>query len=540
MKLFVAATTLTLGLISTASAQEGRVRGTPIAPKALQTGDTFELTADQSSLRSVEGKSLEKTFSYTHEYASYMSLHFASTNLAEGCALRITEGKGEYESMRVTGSGKARFAGQPFWGHHVKGDTIEVTLSCESEERLSESGFVVDRYAAGYARPSKPRTRRNLFSDGRALSICGADDKENAVCFEGSHPREYAKSRAVARLSINGSSACTGWLVKSTNGNKNLLLTNNHCINTQSDVLNSDFEFMGEEDTCDSTTGDCFLCDRGTIYDGAQLLYTDEGMDVSLIQLNDDTVDMERIYGAFILDSSEIDLAQQIFIPQHPGARAKEIGLTDSFSSTSECKILGFRNGCTDSSIQDVLYTCDTEGGSSGSPVVDRDTLSAIAIHHCGGGCNGNMGIPANLWYPFIRDYIGDPTPTISPAPTGPAPTPSPSVSPTPCAENSFRLDLLTDSYGAEISYTLKDAADATILEGRQLSSNAQYDKRACVSDGCITFTILDSVGDGICCAYGQGEYKLYYNDALKKTGGEYTNSDTTVMGCDSSETQSI
>ncbi|MCB0620094.1 MAG: hypothetical protein KDC41_15570, partial [Saprospiraceae bacterium] len=30
-----------------------------------------------------------------------------------------------------------------------------------------------------------------------------------------------------------------------------------------------------------------------------------------------------------------------------------------------------------------------------------------------------------------------------------------------------------------------------------------------CLNDGCYDFTIYDSFGDGICCAYGQGSYIL-------------------------------
>jgi len=292
-----------------------------------------------------------------------------------------------------------------------------VVLRCIDADAMRRSFFEVDEYAAGFSErffridEYSPLSARDtmVFGGGRRnLSICEDDDKRNAICYESTHPREYVKARAVARILVGGRSACTGWLVDSRYGSrKNLLLTNAHCISTQSAVLNSDFEFLGEEDKCESTSGDCFLCDRGVIHDGAELLFSDAGHDVALIQLNDDVVDQQALYGSIELDDRDIVIGEAIYIPQHAGAKAKEIGLIDTFSTTNECKILGFRYGCTDNSVQDVRYTCDTEGGSSGSPVISRPGLKAVAIHHCGGRCNGNKGVPVKAFYPFIEDFIG-------------------------------------------------------------------------------------------------------------------------------------
>ena len=43
----------------------------------------------------------------------------------------------------------------------------------------------------------------------------------------------------------------------------------------------------------------------------------------------------------------------------------------------------------------DVSYYCDTQGGSSGSPVISRVTNKVIALHHFG-GCP-NSGVRADL-----------------------------------------------------------------------------------------------------------------------------------------------
>lgn len=43
----------------------------------------------------------------------------------------------------------------------------------------------------------------------------------------------------------------------------------------------------------------------------------------------------------------------------------------------------------------DVSYFCDTDGGSSGSPVISRRTDKVIALHHLG-GCP-NTGVRVDL-----------------------------------------------------------------------------------------------------------------------------------------------
>ena len=106
----------------------------------------------------------------------------------------------------------------------------EIIVNVQGDEPLIE-GFVIDEYAAGFVDLGTPDSSR---------AICGIDDKENAICYETSHPVEYDHARAVARLLINGSSLCTGWLASSNNH----LLTNEHCISSAASALNTDLSRM--------------------------------------------------------------------------------------------------------------------------------------------------------------------------------------------------------------------------------------------------------------------------------------------------------
>lgn len=78
------------------------------------------------------------------------------------------------------------------------------------------------------------------------------------------------------------------------------------------------------------------------------------------------------------------------------------------------------------------------------------------------------------------------------------------------CTAATFRLTL--DDYGSETTWTLKDANNTTIASGgpyEDYQAGKVITKDLCLEDGCYTFKIKDSYGDGICCYEGYGEYEI-------------------------------
>ena len=221
-------------------------------------------------------------------------------NLPSSCSLEIKDGNGDQIEV-LRGIGRHNLG--PFWARHVIGDTIDLFLHCA--EKIEDASFEIDDYVSGYPNgPFVEENNRNLrlsqrggdshpftrHNSHRNLSICNSDNKRNAVCYASTNPVHYQAARAVARLWINGSGGCTGWLVKSKMGN--MLLTNNHCIKDQSAVVNTDFEFMGEESNCLSGAGagdGGWMTNRGVIFDGLQIVVTDIQEDFSLVRLKDNS-----------------------------------------------------------------------------------------------------------------------------------------------------------------------------------------------------------------------------------------------------------
>eukprot|EP00957_Ditylum_brightwellii_P072190 5487772-Ditylum_brightwellii.AAC.1 len=343
----------------------------------------------------------------THPGASYISLHFKSMDMDPGCSMNIkgppTGHKKEGQSYVMRGKGKFNLGS--FWTHHTSGDSLSMVIHCNEENE--KASFEVDQYAAGFPdlyNSTLQAWEHEIDEDferfRRRAAICGSDDSKNAICY--SDTTVYKKSRAVARLYIDGTSACTGFLVGPTKmTSKSLLLTNAHCITSNYDAQNTDYEFMGEDPACESTSGNCWMCDRGDIYDGLALLQTSGQFDYALVELVGNPA---SDYGYLELESRNAVVGETIYIPQHPKGRAKEIATFDS-QLGSKCKITQFAPPCrSNQRDNDVGYTCDTDVGSSGAPVISNDGHKVVAIHHCA-NCP-NRGVPISLFFSEIEGYF--------------------------------------------------------------------------------------------------------------------------------------
>jgi hypothetical protein len=117
------------------------------------------------------------------------------------------------------------------------------------------------------------------------------------------------------------------------------------------------------------------------------------------------------------------------------------------------------------------------------------------------------------------------PTPNPTQAPT-PKPTPAPVPSPTglpPSNCQNFLLELETDFFFAETSWTVTDDRNLVVVSGGNYDRWYKfYEHTACLPKGCYTFTIKDDWGDGICCSHGKGFYKGYLHSQVKFQGGTF------------------
>lgn len=300
--------------------------------------------------------------------ATFLRVHFQNMNLPDGDYLTISSADG---SEFWTYTGKGPLGTGEFWSFSVDGDTAIVEL--HSGPRLRHSrvgtyGVEIDRIAHGTL--SLDDVEASLNDPSK--SICGTDGKENVACYSS------INTRPVARLSFQsgGSSyVCTGWLVAGSNNST--MLTNNHCFTTQSEVNTVQARFNYQTTTCSGSTAATY-----TTYNGGTFLKTNSSLDYTLFTLQGNP---EATWGEYTATTKTPTASLSLNLPQHPGGGLKKIAYWKDSAHTLRCNVTAANqtvSGYTSSS--QVTYSCDTEGGSSGSPVIDAGTGRVIGLHHLG------------------------------------------------------------------------------------------------------------------------------------------------------------
>jgi V8-like Glu-specific endopeptidase len=327
---------------------------------------------------SPEGKLVHEVI-IKHPNASYIVVHFEKFDLAprdyvvikdpEGIAKHVYKGKGYKD-------------GENFYSLSVQGDTAIIRLY-SYQEVPQYYGYKIDYYAHGYPIWQKPEP---LFIYSGIESICGANDYQDAICFQSSYPDEYNKSRAGIRLLESGSALCSAWLISC----ENHVITNNHCFDSQSGLDNIEFQFMYQRPGCNSGTAVPQL----QLY-GGTFLRTSSTYDYTLVIPNLSGNDPQAVFGYIQVDPRVPDIGEPMYIVGHPSGYPKKISLySDQTADTGGvCRVQSVTEASCWGSGPDVGYYCDTEGGSSGSVVLSRNTFKAIALHHCGGCLNTGVRI---------------------------------------------------------------------------------------------------------------------------------------------------
>jgi len=96
-------------------------------------------------------------------------------------------------------------------------------------------------------------------------------------------------------------------------------------------------------------------------------------------------------------------------------------------------------------------------------------------------------------------------------------------------------LDLTTDNYGSDTSWSIVDDMGNEIASGNNYSNNETISKTITLPTvGCYDFIIEDSYNDGICCNFGEGSYSLKDHEGnVLAVGGEFRSQEVVLFGND-------
>jgi hypothetical protein len=160
--------------------------------------------------------------------------------------------------------------------------------------------------------------------------------------------------------------------------NRNTMITNNHCVDNQTEVSTVQALFNYRRTTCGG-----FGTASTSTYAGGTFLKTHVGLDYTLLTLQGNP---EAIWGEYVATTKTPTISMLITIPQHPGGGLKRIGYWKETSHTARCNVATVNATYAGSTTGSQMgYDCDTQGGSSGSPVLEASTGRVIGLHHFGG-----------------------------------------------------------------------------------------------------------------------------------------------------------
>nr|AIG55557.1 secreted protein [Thraustotheca clavata] len=319
------------------------------------------------SLHHSAGKAFEKVI--THKGASFIQVHFSHFSLPRGDKIIL---EGETQSFQYSGHGPSGGTSDP-----VSGNKLLLSYRPGKHRQLSHHenqgnyGFTIDYLVTGSAK--KYSAKEN---------VCGNQPSwAPAVCFAKEAPEIYTASQAVARMMMNSTGAGTGFLI----GCDGYFLTNNHNVDNQGMVSATRYEWGAECPECTDTQANnqSLGCPgKLTIEGGAKLLYTHKELDYSLLKFEDKYLPQLAQYGYLGLRPTGPVLHESIWVPQYPRAYPKQIVVRLENRKPVTITNLAVANECGK---DQVGYLADTEGGSSGSPVIGFKDNLVVALHHCGG-----------------------------------------------------------------------------------------------------------------------------------------------------------
>lgn len=227
----------------------------------------------------------------------------------------------------------------------------------------------------------------------RGARVLSFQDKNNPkdlpVVFYDDNAGLTAAARSVAKLRFQQNMlllSCTGFLV-----GPDLMVTNQHCFDTAESCATAIAQFGYQVDRDRNLS-------QGEEYRCEEVEDSDQGLDFTLIKLKGNP---GARWGVLQWESAAPPSGTAVYVVQHPGGEPKRVALDGCVVKTASA-VGGIAGQQTDFG-----HTCDTEEGSSGSPVFDMNN-HVIGLHHLGFSLNDPQWLKENraVKAACIRDRI--------------------------------------------------------------------------------------------------------------------------------------
>jgi len=309
--------------------------------------------------------------------AAAMRVHFTDFNLPEGAELYIHTNAGmaygPYTGRGPNGTGE-------FWSNTVSGAELVMQLNAAGNEApaftISGVGYLTEAFKlAGHLNPVTNAANTKPCSFNANCTVDAACGTENAAVNTARDAVAHILFASGAYLYI-----CTGGLVADSDTATNIpyFLTANHCISRSSEASSLETFFFYVASTCQGCP------DPGAASTtGASIVASNRTSDYTLMRLSQNAPS-----GAAFLGWNSTAVANTNNTPLYRLSHPK-----GSPQAYSEHRVDTSRGTCQSWPRGNWIYSSDilgaTEGGSSGSPVVNG---AGQIVGQLSGGCGYNVG----------------------------------------------------------------------------------------------------------------------------------------------------
>jgi hypothetical protein len=272
--------------------------------------------------------------------------HVPGSNVPSGVAVVVRDA-GNNEVDRYTAE---QLAGEhSVWTKLIRGAAARVEVTGQAP--AGTEFRVLISAVASHVPPAKP-----------TLNIVRDFDIEDIEYIRINQPAIFEAGRPVAKISFvssMGPAVCTGFMVSD-----DWMLTNHHCIDTDEICKSADviFGFDKSQDLLGKEMQKCL-----------RVIDQEKELDAALIEVAGSP---GKRWGSLAFSDADPTLLEPMVVVQHPAGFHKFVSRIDCVVSTIPA------DGVIPGS--DFGHSCDTEEGSSGSPVLRRADLKVAGLHHWG------------------------------------------------------------------------------------------------------------------------------------------------------------
>jgi hypothetical protein len=250
------------------------------------------------------------------------------------------------------------------WSKRVFGKTALVELIATGG--INGFELLIDKYNYQVATPA-------------VQAFIGEDDREDLVTSYGRDHRFYKWGIPVASILFVSSetkkeSGCTGFLIS-----KDLLMTNQHCVSQEWQIPTVQVIFGYETDSQKIQQFDVSelpIQSQQLDYTVLRLSHPAEGWGIVSVQNTTRQCEDEKKVDTN-QRSRQVCRNQDLVLIQSPPAERKKIAV-------AKCKVQFVSAKGVSDGLTDFYHLCDSEGGSSGSPLMDSITGHVVGLHHAG------------------------------------------------------------------------------------------------------------------------------------------------------------